>query len=112
MHKNLLLAAVRLEFCSSSLSRAVEMKGLLIISFLMLALLYGTKAQDQCGRAETFNEQITVDVNWCSVPVTATLPGPIGYCSNARCVSSHKTYSTPEQVFTGSFYISTLLKLK
>ena len=78
------------------------MKGLLIISFLVLALLYGTaRAQDQCSRAVITNEQVTVNVNWCSVPATATLP-EFGYCANARCMSSHKTHSTPEQVVPGS----------
>ena len=72
------------------------MKGLLIISFL----LFATKAQDEFVRSTT--SQVSVDVSWCSVSVTATLPGTIGYCANVSCKSLHNTHSTPEQVVRGS----------
>lgn len=70
------------------------MKGLLIILLMMLAALHAG-ALEECIRVET-TEPAMFDVDWCSQPVTTTLPEPIGYCANARCRSSHKTHHSRE----------------
>ena len=103
-HKEFWLNTLRLESCFI-LYRTVDMKGLLIISFLVLHLLYAAKAQDECIRSTT--SQVSVDVSWCNVPATATLPSPMvaGYCANARCKSAHMTHPTPEKVDRGSSVI-------
>lgn len=73
---------------------------LLIISFLVLGLLHIAAARE-CIRSETY--AISVTVNWCSQPVTATFSEPIGYCINARCKSSHRIYSPFEEVNWGKY---------
>lgn len=102
VHKEFWLSTLRF----LSWYRAVDMKGLLIISFLVLHLLYAAKAQDECIRSTT--SQVSVDVSWCSQPVIVTLPNSMvaGYCGNARCKSSHKTHSTPEQVVRSKCYLA------
>ena len=87
---------------TSPLSRIVEMKGLLIISFLMFALLYTASAED-CARLEA-SQLIKVNVNWCSEPVTALLRSPTGYCSNSRCRSSNRMHYMPNQMIRGKHH--------
>ena len=78
------------------------MKGSLITSFLVLCLLYAATAED-CIRKET--SEISVNVGWCSEAVTATLDNPIGYCSNAKCRSTHKMHTSPEVIVRGKHFI-------
>lgn len=74
------------------------MKGFLITLFLMLVLLYAVSAQlEECLRVET-SAPVSLNVNWCNQKVTANLPNPIGYCSNARCKSSHRIHTTPDSL--------------
>lgn len=77
------------------------MKELLIISFVLLVALY-VGAVPECIRVE-INETATFDVDWCSQPVRVILPEPIGYCTNARCRSSHKTHTARENITLGMF---------
>ena len=76
------------------------MKESLIISFLVLAFLYAVEAQEDCIRVVT-NAPVKVRVGWCSEEVSASIPNGIGYCTNARCKSTHKTHLVPEQVVRG-----------
>ena len=83
-------------------SSSAEMKEFLIISFLILVLLYAASAED-CVRVLT-HQPISVDVNWCTQPVNALLPSPIGYCTNARCRSSQGMDYMPNQMTRGKQY--------
>jgi len=78
------------------------MKGLLIISFVLLVLLQIAIAQQSDCRLIQGPNKVTLNVNWCSQPVIATLPEEyIGYCSNARCKSSHEVHRNTERVTRG-----------
>ena len=65
------------------------MKESLIILFLMIAFVCTAKVQDDCIRVVT-HAPVQVNVGWCSVPVSASIPNGIGYCTNARCTSAHR----------------------
>ena len=80
------------------------MKGFLIILFLMLVLLYAVSAQE-CIRI-TSSAPVQVQVGWCNNKVTASLPEAIGYCSNARCKSTHKIHTTPEQLERSKYLVA------
>jgi len=83
------------------------MNGLLVVSFALFVLLQVSMAQGpDCIRIEEGPKPIKLSVNWCSQPVTATLAGPIGYCTNARCRSSHKVHLPTDQVTRGESFVS------
>lgn len=83
----------------------MEMKGLLVISLLILVAFYFGAVQG-CIRIES-NEPALFDVEWCTEPVSVALPEPIGYCTNAKCRSSHKTHTSPrENITIGMFFNS------
>lgn len=79
------------------------MKGLLVVLFAML-LLHVATAQ-KCIRIQS-SASVKVNVDWCSEPVTATLPTPIGYCANARCVSYHRLHIPTGQVKRGKYSVT------
>ena len=76
------------------------MKESLIILFLVIALVCTAKAQDGCIRVVT-HAPVQFNVGWCSVPVEVNIPNGIGYCTNARCKSVHRTHPIPEEVVQG-----------
>lgn len=51
---------------------------------------------------------VTVNVNWCSQPVIATLPESVGYCANAKCKSSHVIHTKIKKVIQGKHFCSCL----
>lgn len=77
----------------------MKMKGLSIIFLMMLIALYICTAEE-CIRVNGAN-YATFNVEWCTEPISVHLPEPIGYCTNARCRSFHKTHGKSDNITQG-----------
>ena len=72
--------------------------------FIILLMTFYVTADDECLRVETYSYKI--DVDWCPIPITVTLPEKVGYCTNARCRSSHMTHDARENITIGKIQLA------
>jgi len=67
------------------------MKNLFVIVAVMVLLVQAVVAED-CIRQDTTKVKVKVN-NWCNNKLAdAVLSNSVGYCTNVKCKSSHRTH--------------------